>query len=107
MMKWYHYVMCFFGGVFTANFVPHYVNGVSGRMFPSPFNFLVGQPPPPVGLSPPTLNVAWALANLAVGYVLLRYGKFSFKNWPTVIVAAVAVALMSEMLATTFAAAPK
>ncbi len=107
MMKWYHYLMCFFGGAFTANFVPHFVNGISGRMFPTPFNFLVGQPMPPVGLSPAPLNVAWALANIAIGYVLLRYGNFSFKSWPAVIVAGIAFAVNSELLAMTFTAVPK
>ena len=105
-MKWYHYVMCFFGGAFTANFFPHFVNGISGRMFPTPFNALVGQPPPPIGLSPAPLNVGWALFNLAVGYVLLRYGRFSLLSWPGVIVAFAGATLMSLMLANVFTAAP-
>jgi hypothetical protein len=29
-MPWYDYVMCFFGGAFTANFVPHFVRGITG-----------------------------------------------------------------------------
>lgn len=36
-MRWYHYVAYFFGGAFLANFVPHFVNGVSGNPFQSPF----------------------------------------------------------------------
>ncbi len=40
-MAWYVYVAYFFGGAFLGNFVPHFVNGVSGRKFPSPF----GKPP--------------------------------------------------------------
>ena len=36
-MKWYHYVTAFFAGMFLANAVPHFVNGVSGNPFPSPF----------------------------------------------------------------------
>jgi len=64
-MVW-HNVVCFFGGVFLANFVPHFVAGVSGRTFPSPF-----ATPPFRGLSSPVLNVLWGLFNLAVAYVLL------------------------------------
>jgi len=67
-MIWLRYVMAFFGGAFTANFVPHFVRGITGASFPTPF----ANPPPPVGMSSPMVNVAWALFNLAVGYLLLR-----------------------------------
>jgi dienelactone hydrolase len=80
-MKWYHYLMFFLGGAFVANFVPHFVNGIAGMEFPTPF----ANPPPPEGVSSPPLNVAWALGNLAVGYLLLRYAKFSLRDWPTLI----------------------
>jgi hypothetical protein len=69
-MIWYEYVACFFAGMFLANVVPHFVHGVSGDRFPTPF-----AKPPGKGLSSPTLNVIWALANLAVGYLLFRAGK--------------------------------
>lgn len=65
-MLWYHYPAYFFGGVFLANFVPHFVVGVSGRPFHSPF-----ATPPFRGLSSPAVNVLWGLFNLAVAYVLL------------------------------------
>ncbi|MCB9532326.1 MAG: hypothetical protein H6700_11215 [Myxococcales bacterium] len=61
-----HNVACFFGGVFLANFAPHFVAGVSGRSFPSPF-----ATPPFRGLSSPVVNVVWGLVNLAVAYGLL------------------------------------
>lgn len=64
-MPW-HDVACFLGGVFLANFAPHYVAGVSGRRFPSPF-----ATPPFRGLSSPVVNVLWALFNLVVAYGLL------------------------------------
>ena len=107
MMTWYDYLMCFFGGAFIANFVPHYVSGISGRRFPTPFNALAGQPAPPIGLSPPSLNVAWGMVNIAAGYALLRYGQFSITSWPSVIVAGVGFALMGFMLANAFKALPK
>jgi hypothetical protein len=56
----------FFGGVLLANFVPHFVAGVSGRPFHSPF-----AKPPFRGLSSPAVNVLWGLFNLAAAYTLL------------------------------------
>jgi len=71
-MHWYHYIACFFAGVFLTNGVPHFVNGISGDRFPTPFAH-----PPGRGLSSPTVNVLWALLNLALGYVLFRTGQVS------------------------------
>ena len=71
-MSWYNYVFCFFAGTFLANVVPHFVHGISGDPFPTPF-----ADPPGKGLSSPTVNVVWALVNLIVGYVLFRVGKVS------------------------------
>lgn len=65
-MRWYHVVAYFFGGAFLANFVPHFVAGVSGRWFPSPF-----ATPPFRGRSSPAVNVLWGLFNLALAYALL------------------------------------
>ncbi len=36
-MHWYSYVGCFFAGMFLANAVPHFVHGISGDPFPTPF----------------------------------------------------------------------
>jgi len=51
-MAWYAYVAYFFAGVFLANGVPHFVQGISGKKFPSPFSS-----PPGRGESPPLVNV--------------------------------------------------
>jgi hypothetical protein len=69
-MNWSHYIACFFSGMFLANAVPHYVKGVCGDRFPTPF-----AKPPGKGLSSPVVNVVWALANLVVGYLLCRVGS--------------------------------
>ena len=66
-MLWYEYVACFFAGVFLANAVPHFVNGVSGDPFPTPFAH-----PPGKGLSSPLVNVLWSLLNVIIGYGLFR-----------------------------------
>ena len=65
-MPWYHYLACFFGGASLANFVPHFVAGVSGHPLQSPF-----AKPPFRGLSSPAVNVLWGLFNLGVAYLLL------------------------------------
>jgi hypothetical protein len=102
-MKWYHYLMAFFGGAFVANFVPHFVRGITGTDFPTPF----ANPPPPVGMSSPIVNVAWALFNLVVGYLLLRYSRATRKDWPGMAVVFVGFAAMSLMLANVFSAIPR
>jgi hypothetical protein len=81
-MEWYTYVACFFGGAFLVNAVPHFVNGVSGRRFPSPF-----ASPPGKGESSPTVNVLWGSLNLAIGYLLaVRLGDFRLQQISTVLV---------------------
>jgi hypothetical protein len=69
MMHWYSYIACFFAGMFLTNVVPHFVKGVSGDAFPTPF-----AKPPGKGLSSAPVNVAWSLVNAVVGYVLFRAG---------------------------------
>ena len=96
-MKWYHYIACFFAGFFLINTVPHLVHGVSGDSFPSPF-----ANPPGKGLSSPTVNVLWALANLLVGYILLRAGKVSQTNQWGLLAFFAGVASFSIMLSIVF-----
>lgn len=94
-MLWHHAAACFFGGVFLANFVPHFVAGVSGRPFQSPF-----ATPPFRGLSPPAVNVLWGLFNLAVAYALLVIvGSFELRRVADVAIAAGGFGLASVGLA--------
>ncbi|MBW4538280.1 MAG: hypothetical protein KME43_03945 [Myxacorys chilensis ATA2-1-KO14] len=65
-MPWYVYVAHFFAGVFLANGVPHFVNGISGHRFQTPF-----ASPPAVGESSPIVNVVWGMTNFAIGAWLL------------------------------------
>ena len=97
-MKWYHYIACFFAGMFIANMVPHFIHGISGEAFPSPF-----ANPPGKGLSSPTVNVLWGLFNLIVGYVLFRAGKISNSKIWSVIIFFVGILIMSIMLSYGFA----
>jgi hypothetical protein len=94
-MLWYDVAACFFGGAFLANFVPHFVAGVSGRSFPSPF-----ATPPFRGLSPPAVNVLWGLFNLAVAYALLvLFGSFELRRVADVAISAGGFGLASVGLA--------
>jgi hypothetical protein len=69
-VPWIECVLAFFAGVFLANAVPHFVQGISGNAFPTPF-----AKPPGKGLSPPAVNVLWGVFNLVVGYFgLIRSG---------------------------------
>jgi len=34
-MTWLHLVSYFFGGIFLANFIPHFVSGTMGRALPN------------------------------------------------------------------------
>jgi len=97
-MKWYHYIACFFAGAFLANFVPHFVQGISGHSFPSPFSN-----PPGEGLSSPTINVVWGLINLVIGYILLRVGKVSSQNRWNLLIFFLGIVGMSILLSIQFA----
>ena len=70
MLTWL--VSYFFGGVFAANAIPHFVAGTMGRPFQSPFAKPSGK-----GLSSSTVNVVWGFFNAVVGYLLVaRVGAF-------------------------------
>lgn len=97
-MKWYHFIAAFFAGAFLANFVPHFVNGVSGNPFPTPF-----ADPPGKGLSSPLVNVLWALLNLIAGYLLFRAGKINSKKTALIITFFIGAALLSIQLSIEFA----
>ncbi len=71
-MNWFNYFACFFSGIIFTNAFPHFVYGICGDRFPTPFAH-----PPGRGLSSPTVNVLWALLNMVVGYALFRVGKVS------------------------------
>ena len=87
----YVYFAHFLGGAFVANALPHLIAGVSGQTLQSPF-----ASPPFRGLSSPTVNVAWALANLAVAYLLLvRVEALDFRNLSDVGVCFVGFGLMA------------
>ncbi len=94
-MTWQDGVAYFFGGVFLANFTPHFVAGISGRAFPTPF-----AKPPFRGLSSPPLNILYGLFNLGVAYVLLVVvGGLELRRMADVAIAAGGFGLWSLFIA--------
>jgi hypothetical protein len=96
-MNWHDYLAAFFAGAFLANTVPHFVHGISGDPFPSPF-----ADPPGRGLSSPTVNVLWALFNLVFGYLLFRIGKVSSGDDSVLVVFFAGIAAISIMASVQF-----
>jgi len=74
-MEWYNYLAAFFAGAFLANSIPHFIHGISGDKFPTPF-----AKPPGKGLSPAYINVLWAAFNIIVGYLLLVHSRIRTEN---------------------------
>jgi hypothetical protein len=83
--------------MFLANAVPHFVYGICGDRFPTPFS-----KPPGKGLSSPLVNVLWALLNMVIGYYLFRVGKVASCDLARVVFF-VGIVVMSVMLSVNFA----
>jgi hypothetical protein len=96
-MPWYDYVACFFAGMFLANAIPHFTNGVSGDSFPTPF-----AKPPGKGLSSPVVNVAWALLNIVIGCELFKVGHVASGDELALLLFFVGAAAISLMLSVNF-----
>lgn len=75
-MNWGQEAAYFFGGVFLANALPHYISGLMGRAFQSPFAKPRGE-----GYSTAVTNVLWGFLNLVIAYALLaQVGNFDIHN---------------------------
>ena len=94
-MDGHHWLPLFFGGMFTANALPHLVSGLMGRPFQTPFARPRGQ-----GQSSSTVNVLWGLANLIVAYLLLfRLGDFHLRDGGDAVSFGLGAALLSLAMA--------
>jgi hypothetical protein len=88
-------VAYFFAGAFLVNAIPHFVSGVTGHRFPSPF-----ASPPGKGLSSPIVNVLWGTFNFAIAYLLIfRVGTFDFRSTRDMLLLAAGGLLMGINLA--------
>jgi hypothetical protein len=98
MMIWLHDLAYLLGGAFLANAVPHYVSGMMGRSFQSPF-----ARPPGKGLSSSTVNVLWGFVNLVVAYgLIMRVGHFDLRAPDQIASLGSGLLLMGLMAARTF-----
>ena len=97
-MLWPPYLSWFFGGAFLSNAIPHFVSGLMGRAFQSPF-----AKPPGEGLSSSTVNVLWGFLNLVVGYVLVcRVGDFDLHSTADVAALGLGALLLAVVMARRF-----
>lgn len=98
MTHWLLYVSYFFGGAFLVNAIPHFVSGLMGRPFQSPF-----AKPPGQGYSSSTVNVLWGIVNFIIGwYLICRVGQFNVYSGTHMLAAGLGGLLMSLMLARSF-----
>lgn len=97
-MSGLHWVSYFFGGAVLANAVPHFVSGLMGRPFQSPFAH-----PPGQGLSSSTTNVAWGFFNLFLGYVLVcRVGSFQLRATTDIVALGLGILILGTLMAHRF-----
>ncbi len=97
-MPWLASLYYFFGGAFLANAVPHFVSGLMGRAFQSPF-----AKPPGQGLSPSIVNVLWGFLNMVVGYILVcRVGDFTLRDTGDAVALGGGILLMGLLLSRQF-----
>ncbi|MGA9584434.1 MAG: hypothetical protein WBQ95_03850 [Terracidiphilus sp.] len=90
-MNWTWIVSYFFGGIFAANAIPHFVAGAMGHPFQSPF-----AKPPGKGLSSSTVNVVWGFFNAVAGYLLVEHvGAFDLRATSHILALGLGVLLIS------------
>jgi len=85
-------------GAFITNFLPHFIHGISGKTFTTPF-----AKPRGIGPSSPTVNVLWGFFNLMMGLLLAQLGQLKSGNtilWISFLTGFTAMALfLSKRLA--------
>jgi hypothetical protein len=97
-MTWLHDIAYLFGGAFFTNAIPHFVNGVMGRPFQSPFAKPSGE-----GLSSSTVNVLWGFLNFAFAYgLVVRVGAFDLRSTEHGMAFGLGVLLMGLVMARLF-----
>jgi hypothetical protein len=90
-------IVLFFAGAFLCNAVPHFVSGLMGRPFPTPFSKPAG-----VGDSSPVVNVLWGFLNLVVGLLLFLRQPLSVNFYPNFTALLLGVLVMALQLSSHF-----
>jgi hypothetical protein len=94
-MAWYVALAYLAAGILLANGFPHFLNGISGRYFQSPF-----ASPPGLGESPPVVNVLWGFSNFVAGYLIITgVGEFDAGFSVDILLVGTGVLLASLFLA--------
>jgi hypothetical protein len=97
-MHWLHDGSYFFAGAFLTNGIPHFVSGLMGRPFQTPF-----AKPPGKGLSSSATNVVWGFFNFTIGYMLTeKVGSFDLHTTDKVVALGTGVLLMGLLTARVF-----
>ena len=97
-MAWYAYLAYFFAGIFLTNGVPHFIHGVSGKKFRTPFAKPAGK-----GESSPMVNVIWGAVNFLIGYALVfGVGQFEFGFTLSALMLVLGGIVMAVVLALSF-----
>lgn len=89
---WELYVYCLLAGLFGANGVPHFVKGITGRTFRTPFG----------KNSSATMNVAWGWLNFAAAGILIFYANIHPHLLRALSMVALGALVMGLLLAQTF-----
>jgi hypothetical protein len=95
-VPWYYYVAHFFAGMLFANGVPHFVQGICGNKFQTPF-----ATPRGIGESSAVVNVLWGFINFLAAAVLVR-SFFAAPPRPIGIVLATALGVLLMALGLAF-----
>jgi len=90
-----------FAPLCLVNGIPHFVSGIMGRIFPTPF---VGGPP---NLDTPQRNIVWGGINLLLGGILFWLLRDSLGN-PVIVAELVILGwAFAFLLARTFSSLPR
>jgi hypothetical protein len=88
-----NYILLVVSGMLITNGIPHFVQGLSGEPFQSPF-----ATPSGIGESSPLVNVYWGFVNLVGGAVLLtRFMPTAYLEWACVGVGSLLIGTFCSM----------
>lgn len=100
-MVWWHYPVALFAGALLVNGIPHFVQGVCGHQFATPFSGGPGT------LDTAIRNVLWGSANFLVGVLLLWWVSASLALPALWVVAAIGGLASGLFLAYAFSHPPE
>jgi hypothetical protein len=94
---WQVYVYGFLAGLIGANGVPHFIKGIIGEKYSTPFG----------DSSSSTINVAWGWLNFVVAGIFLYYSHYHAHLLRTFAMVAIGALVAGVVLSTFWANEPK